>query len=94
MAGTATEQFVGLGKPVISFPGQGPQYNPYFARRQTWLLGESLILLDSPDQTGEALQQVLHDTGRLEAIACNGRERLGEPGAAHRIAEILREQWC
>lgn len=94
MAGTATEQFVGLGKPVISFSGQGPQYNAYFARRQTWLLGESLILLDSPDQTGEALQQVLHDARRLEAIACNGRERLGEAGAARRIAKILREQWC
>ncbi len=94
MAGTATEQFVGLGKPVISFPGQGPQYNPYFARRQTWLLGESLILLDSPEQTGEALKRVLSDGERLEVIARNGRERLGEAGAARRIAEILTEQWC
>ncbi|WLT38449.1 hypothetical protein NON20_00555 [Synechocystis sp. B12] len=57
-------------------------------------MGESLILLNSPDQTGEALQQVLHDVERLEAIACNGRERLGQAGAARRIAEILREQWC
>ncbi|MBD2653779.1 hypothetical protein H6G45_09820 [Synechocystis sp. FACHB-383] len=93
MAGTATEQFVGLGKPVISFPGSGPQYNPYFARRQTWLLGESLIMLDSPEQTGEALRRVLHDSDRLEAIARNGRERLGEAGAARRIAEVLRQQW-
>ncbi|AIE72892.1 MULTISPECIES: lipid-A-disaccharide synthase-related protein [unclassified Synechocystis] len=94
MAGTATEQFVGLGKPVISFPGDGPQYTPYFARRQTWLLGESLILLDSPDQAGAALHQVLHNIDRLKAIARNGRERLGETGAARLIAEVLHQKWC
>ncbi|MBE9175393.1 hypothetical protein IQ225_08930 [Synechocystis salina LEGE 06155] len=93
MAGTATEQFVGLGKPVISFPGAGPQYNPYFARRQTWLLGESVILLDSPEQTGKALRRLLHDSDRLGTIARNGRQRLGEAGAARRIAEVLRQQW-
>lgn len=93
MAGTATEQFVGMGKPVVSFAGAGPQYNPYFARRQTWLLGESLILLDSPEQTGQALQEILHNGPRLSAIARNGRQRLGPTGAAQRIAEILQKKW-
>ena len=39
MAGTATEQFVGLGKPVITFPGGGPQFTKRFAQNQTRLLG-------------------------------------------------------
>jgi len=89
MAGTATEQFVGLGKPVVTLPGEGPQFNPYFARRQTWLLGESVILVDRPDQVGATFNQLLQDGQRLTAIARNGRERLGEAGAAQRIAEYL-----
>lgn len=31
MAGTATEQLVGVGKPVITFPGEGPQFTYSFA---------------------------------------------------------------
>ena len=89
MAGTATEQLVGLGKPAVTLPGQGPQFNPYFARRQTYLLGESVILVDQPDQVGPALQNVFQDQARLTAIARNGRERLGVPGAAERIAKAL-----
>jgi uncharacterized protein (TIGR03492 family) len=93
MAGTATEQFVGMGKPVVSFPGDGPQYNDYFARRQTLLLGESLVLVDKPEQVGDVLKNLLNDGHRLLAIARNGRERLGETGAARRIATILQEKW-
>ncbi|MFM1843005.1 MAG: hypothetical protein RLZZ490_1743 [Cyanobacteriota bacterium] len=89
MAGTATEQCVGLGKPVVTIPGQGPQFNPYFARRQTWLLGESVSLVNQPDQAGVIFKQLLQDGQRLTAIARNGRERLGEAGAARRIAEHL-----
>ena len=39
MAGTATEQFVGLGKPAISIPGAGPQFTEVFAEAQTRLAG-------------------------------------------------------
>ena len=89
MAGTATEQFVGIGKPVVTIPGQGPQFNPYFARRQTWLLGESVSLVDQPDQVGVTFKQLFEDEQHLTAITRNGRERLGEAGAARRIAEHL-----
>lgn len=92
MAGTATEQFVGLGKPVVSIPGSGPQFNPYFARRQTWLLGESVILVDHPTQVGITFQQLLRNQDRLTAIGRNGRDRLGDAGAARRIAEALYDQ--
>ena len=42
MAGTATEQFVGLGKPAIIMPGQGPQFTYAFAEAQSRLLGCSI----------------------------------------------------
>jgi uncharacterized protein (TIGR03492 family) len=89
MAGTATEQFIGLGKPAIAFPGDGPQYNPAFAEAQSRLLGPSLILVDQPGQVAQAVQSLFKNPDRLQLIADNGVLRMGKPGAARRIAECL-----
>ena len=40
MAGTATEQAVGLSKPVIQMVGNGPQFTKKFAEAQRRLLGK------------------------------------------------------
>ncbi len=93
MAGTATEQFVGLGKPAISFPGNGPQFTYSFAEAQSRHLGSSIILLQHPNQTGEAVKFLLGDRERLAIIAENGYMRMGKPGAARRIAKCLIEQF-
>lgn len=93
MAGTATEQFVGLGKPAISIPGKGPQFTYNFAEAQSRLLGSSVILLQQPQQAGEAVKAVLADSDRLAQIAQNGYRRMGAPGAARRIAERLIAQF-
>lgn len=92
MAGTATEQFVGLGKPVISFPGNGPQFTQKFAQNQTRLLGCSVTLIDKPQKVGTTLKQLISDPKQLQNIAENGQKRLGEPGAAQRIAHCLVNQ--
>lgn len=92
MAGTATEQFVGLGKPAIAFPGNGPQFTYTFAEAQSRHLGSSIILLEHPNQTGEAVKSLLGDHAFLATIAENGYKRMGKPGAARRIAERLIEQ--
>ncbi|QIZ71873.1 lipid-A-disaccharide synthase-related protein [Oxynema aestuarii] len=93
MAGTATEQFIGLGKPAIAFPGGGPQFTPAFAEAQSRLLGPSLILLDRPDRAAGAIADLLRDPDTLQAIATNGGRRMGEPGAARRIARHLCQCW-
>lgn len=93
MAGTATEQFVGLGKPAIAIPGSGPQFTAAFAEAQSRLLGSSLILVKRPSQVGAAVEQLFRDPDRLDLIAKNGRRRMGNPGAAHRIAECLMERF-
>ena len=90
MAGTATEQFVGLGKLAIAIPGNGPQFTPAFAEAQTRLLGESLILVTHPDEVAGAIQSTLKDTAAVQLIAANGRRRMGGAGAAARIANCLR----
>lgn len=89
MAGTATEQFVGLGKPAIAIPGKGPQFTPAFAQSQTRLLGPSLILVNRPADVAGVVQLLLRDPDRLQLIAENGRRRMGQPGASRRIAACL-----
>ena len=93
MAGTATEQFVGLGKPVFSLPGEGPQFTSKFAKRQTYLLGQSVILVNNIGEIGKELKSVLNSPEKRQAIAENGKKRLGKPGAAARIANCLRDIW-
>ena len=93
MAGTATEQFVGLGKPAIAIPGKGPQYTPTFAEAQTRLLGPSLILVEQPDKVASTIHQLLRDPDWLQLIAENGYQRMGQPGAAKRIANCLMERF-
>lgn len=89
MAGTATEQFVGLGKPVITLPGKGPQFVPAFAEAQTRLLGASVHLVQDSTQVPETIQALLANPERWSAIASNGARRMGQPGAAQRIAAFL-----
>ncbi|NJL22227.1 MAG: hypothetical protein HC895_17655, partial [Leptolyngbyaceae cyanobacterium SM1_3_5] len=92
MAGTATEQFVGLGKPALTIAGAGPQFTPKFAEAQTRLLGASAILLKEPRQAPQIVRSILQDPDRLHLIAENGRRRLGASGAADRIAECLLDR--
>ena len=92
MAGTATEQFIGLGKPAIAIPGDGPQYNAAFAEAQSRLLGISLTLVNQPSQVLPAIQSLLKNPDLLHDIAKNGLQRMGLAGAAQRIAECLQER--
>ncbi len=89
MAGTATEQFIGLGKPAITIAGKGPQFTPAFAEAQTRLLGPSVILIQKPDQAVQVIHQLLDDPDRLQIIAENGKRRMGTAGAADRIADRM-----
>lgn len=93
MAGTATEQFVGLGKPAFIIPGKGPQFTPAFAEAQTRLLGCSVILVEKPTDVASEVKTLFANPDRLHAIAKNGTRRMGNPGAAKRIAECLMERW-
>jgi uncharacterized protein (TIGR03492 family) len=91
MAGTATEQFVGLGKPVIIFPGEGPQFTYNFAEAQARLLGCAILLVENPGHVGKAIARVIDDEPLLKQIIFNGKRRMGEAGAAKRIAECLHK---
>jgi uncharacterized protein (TIGR03492 family) len=91
MAGTATEQFIGLGKPVVIFPGQGPQFTYAFAEAQARLLGCGILMVENPGQVGKAIAKVIDEEELLKEIVINGQRRMGEAGAAQRIAECLQK---
>ena len=99
MAGTATEQFVGLGKVAHTLEcGAGPQFTPAFAEAQVRLLGgESVRLAPDPAAAGADLAAALaasrtETEARAKMAAANGRARMGAPGGATRIAEALKRE--
>jgi uncharacterized protein (TIGR03492 family) len=100
MAGTAVEQAVGLGKPIIQVVGQGPQFTYRFAEAQMRLLGESVKTVGTTPATPAILQEAaqlikntLANTAYLEQCQRQGSERIGEAGGslaiAHRLIAIL-----
>ena len=90
-AGTATEQFVGLGKPAITLPGEGPQFTLPFATVQSKMLGPSVQMVNQPEEVGATVARIMNDPDRLQVIYQNGKHRMGEPGAGERIAGRLGE---
>ena len=91
LAGTANEQAVGLGKPVVAFPGPGSQFTKKFLAMQKRLLGDSLAAVEGPRAAGQAVLEILADGEKYRHMAACGRERMGGPGGADRMAaEIIR----
>lgn len=98
MAGTAVEQAVGLGKPVVQIPGNGPQFTYAFAEAQMRLLGSSVTTIGKdPAETGLFLEaanrivKILTDKNYLLQCQQNGLERVGKAGGSRAIAEQINE---
>ncbi|HEY9867547.1 MAG TPA: lipid-A-disaccharide synthase-related protein [Candidatus Obscuribacterales bacterium] len=97
MAGTANEQAVGLGKPVITIPGHGPAFTYRFAEAQLRLLGLSIQLIGTKPADGTILKQAaqkvnqtLQNTDYLKLCLNNGEQRMGKPGGSLQIAQFIR----
>ncbi len=92
MAGGAHEQAAGLGKPVITFPGTGPQVTARFLEEQKKLLGDALVVTANPEDAARAVVTLLADPAERKRLGQVGRERQGGPGGAARIAHYLLER--
>lgn len=103
MTGTAAEQAVGLGKPVLQVEGEGPQFTAGFAEAQRRLLGPGLLcaagqgdghLQASADLATQALERLadpeLGAIWRTELAEVGGR-RIGPPGGSARMAAAIME---
>jgi len=100
MTGTAAEQCVGLGKPVLQLVGDGPQFTANFAEAQRRLLGPGLFCASGAagseeqlDGTAalleELLARLLGDANWHAALQQLGVERIGSGGGAVRMAADL-----
>ena len=103
MAGTAAEQAVGLGKPVLQLVGGGPQFTAGFAEAQRRLLGPGVRC--APGSSGSAatlaataqLAQGLLDQqsdpkqgpALRQSLAAIGLERIGAPGGSEAVAAAI-----
>jgi uncharacterized protein (TIGR03492 family) len=83
VAGTANEQAAGLGCPVVSFPGAGPQACAKRLRQQARLLGDGAIFVhEGADAVAATLSRLLLDSAERKARGRAGRARMGPPGAS------------
>jgi len=88
-AGTATEQIAGLGIPSLSLPGSGPQFTKSFAKRQSRLLGGSVLVCKNKKILLKRLSLLLREkVDRLEQAKI-GKKRMGHSGASKKIVDSI-----
>ena len=100
MAGTAAEQAVGMAKPVLQLPGQGPQFTVGFAEAQRRLLGPTVFCAAAPCEGEELLRataklaiELLERSVNDPELRRNCREqamqRLGPQGGGKKMAGLI-----
>jgi len=91
LSGTGNEQAAGLGRPVVTFPTEGPQFSFEFAAAQKRLLGEAVAFVKSGDagDVANEVMSILGDSMRVAEMRKAGHARMGEQGAATRTAKII-----
>ena len=88
-AGTATEQIAGLGIPSLSLPGPGPQFTKSFAKRQSRLLGGSVLVCKNKKILLKRLNLLLKEKVHRLEQAKIGKKRMGESGASKKISDSI-----
>ena len=100
MAGTAAEQAIGLGKPVIQIEGKGPQFTKTFAEAQRRLLGKYFFCAnnykDKNDQINQTIKLIIKiiyliQLNKQFMISCNedAKKRLGENKACLKMVDDI-----
>lgn len=90
LSGTANEQAAGMGKVVVAFPGEGPQFGPAFLQAQKRLLGAALISVErDPMALALEVERLFHNEGERSSRGVVGEERMGPPGGSLHISKAL-----
>ena len=101
MAGTASEQAIGLAKPVIQIEGRGPQFTKSFADAQRRLLGRYVFCANNyqnkKDQINQTINLILKviylikiDKNFLISCLDNANLRIGESNACIKIVNDIK----
>ncbi len=101
MSGTATEQAIGLAKPVIQIEGKGPQFTKSFAEAQRRLLGRYVFCAinyrNKKDQINQTINLILKiiyliklDKNFLSSCLDNANYRIGGSDACNKIIHDIK----
>ena len=89
-AGTANEAAAAAGVGVVAFERDGDRQSSWYRKRQSGLLGDALAVFPRENPAAAiGVDALLRDPQRRAQMGRAGRERMGEPGAARRIAEAI-----
>jgi uncharacterized protein (TIGR03492 family) len=92
LAGTANEQAAGLGRPLVTFPGHGPQTTPRRMEEQRRLLGSAVSLVKNRDDVvAREVLRILMDEKLAKGMGEEGRRRMGRGGGVEEIASLIVE---
>lgn len=89
MAGTANEQAIGLGIPLVTVPSSGVQGERYVRMKMEYFGDAAVQVPREPDAVAGMVAAVLADPERRARMAAAGRERMGEPGGSEAIAAAI-----
>ncbi|MFN8606068.1 MAG: hypothetical protein U0931_00960 [Vulcanimicrobiota bacterium] len=93
-AGTAHEQAAGAGVPVVSLHPQPEGPLGWYRGRQKGLLGDALVVVgEDEEQAAATLARLANDPLERERRGAVGRQRMGQPGGAARMAAWLARQF-
>lgn len=91
LAGTANEQAIGLGLPLITTHGSGNQGAAYLRMKMRYFGPSALAVPRDAQAVAQAVAGLLADPARRAAMGAEGRRRMGPPGASAAIAaQILQ----
>ncbi len=93
LSGMGNEQAVGLGKLVVSFPSKGPQITKKFLRIQQLILGEAISIVEpKAEAVAEEVRRILSHPEKKEEALRVGKKRMGGPGAAAQVANLIKKE--
>ena len=102
MSGTASEQVVGMSRPVIQVEGKGPQFTRGFAEAQRRLLGQHVYCFTNFSSKNEQINGTIDliikiiylmklDNSFLKSCKENARNRLGNKNATLKITSDIEK---
>lgn len=89
LAGTANEQAAGMGVPVVSLTGNGPQTTAGRMAAQERLLGGAVRFARSIPDAAADVNLLLADENERKRRGDIGKKRMGTPGASEAIADFI-----
>ncbi|MEP7384050.1 MAG: lipid-A-disaccharide synthase-related protein [Gemmatimonadota bacterium] len=90
LAGTANEQAVGVGTPIVTFATNGAQGEAYLRMKMPYFGTSAIRVAPEATAVANAVVRLIRDDVLHARMQRAGRERMGRPGGARAIAgEVL-----